>query len=135
MFSPSCIARSDLESVLASIHETIFADNKEAGEGSNKRTFEAFLNSAVFSTDAEGVSEKSMSLPDFRNWCIIMPSLRKFLGSLLMPPDSGLCYYSADFSKKKKGGAFLVAASCSYLMHLDKHAVDGQIWSCFNVYI
>lgn len=109
MFSPSCVARSDLESVLASIHETIFADNKEAGGGSNKRTSEAFLNSAVFSTDAEGVSEKSMSLPDFRSWCIIMPSLRKFLGSLLMPPDSGLCYHSADFPKN--GGVFVVAAS------------------------
>ncbi|CAM0950071.1 unnamed protein product [Alopecurus aequalis] len=83
------LTRSDLESVVASIHETIFADNKEAGEGSNKRTFEAFLNSAVFSADVEGVSEKSMSLPDFRNWCIIMPSPRKFLGSLLMPPASG----------------------------------------------
>ncbi|XP_062202335.1 uncharacterized protein LOC133904798 isoform X1 [Phragmites australis] len=83
------LARSDLESVLASIHETIFAENKEAGEGSNSRTFEAFLNSAVFSKDTEGISDKSMSLSDFRNWCILIPSLRKFLGSLLMPPDSG----------------------------------------------
>jgi hypothetical protein len=80
---------------LASIHETIFENNKEAGEGSNKRTSEAFLNSAVFSTNAEGVSEKSMSLSDFRNWCTVMPSLRKFLGSLLMPPDSGLYCHSA----------------------------------------
>ncbi|KAM0905265.1 hypothetical protein ACQ4PT_017457 [Festuca glaucescens] len=79
------LTRSDLESVLASLRETIFESNKEAGEGSNKRTSEALLNSAVFSTNAEGVLEKSMSLSDFRNWCIVMPSLRKFLGSLLMP--------------------------------------------------
>lgn len=83
-------ARSDLESVLESIHETIFAENKEVGEGSNNKTFETFLNSAVFSKDAQGVLEKSMSLSDFRNWCTLLPSLRKFLGNLLMPPDSGL---------------------------------------------
>ncbi|WVZ88422.1 hypothetical protein U9M48_034945 [Paspalum notatum var. saurae] len=83
------LTRSDLESVLASIHETLFAENKEVEEGSHNRTFEAFLNSAVFSEDAEGVSEKCMSLSDFRNWCILLPSLKKFLGNLLMPPDSG----------------------------------------------
>ncbi|KAL5224429.1 hypothetical protein ABZP36_011068 [Zizania latifolia] len=83
------LERSDLESILASIRETIFAENKEAGEGSNKRTFEAFINSAVFSKDAEGAARKSMLLSDFRSWCVLIPSLRKFLGSLLMPPDSG----------------------------------------------
>jgi len=83
------LTRSDLESVLASIHETVFAENKGVGDGSNDRTFEALLNSAVFSKDAEGVSEKAMSLSDFRNWCTLLPSLRKFLGNLLMPPDSG----------------------------------------------
>ncbi|GJM87961.1 hypothetical protein PR202_ga03973 [Eleusine coracana subsp. coracana] len=88
-FLLSLTARSDLESVLASIHETIFAENKEAVEGSKNRAFEAFLNSAVFSKNAKGNSEKSMSLSDFRNWCVLMPSLRKFLGNLLMPPDSG----------------------------------------------
>ncbi|OAY71543.1 hypothetical protein ACMD2_22645 [Ananas comosus] len=30
-----------------------------------------------------------MSLADFRNWCNLVPSVRKFLGSLLLPPDSG----------------------------------------------
>ena len=85
-------ARSDLESVLASIHETIFAENKEAADGSHNRAFEAFLNSAEFSKNAEGISEKSMSLSDFTNWCVLMPSLRKFLGNLLMPPDSGISY-------------------------------------------
>lgn len=88
----TCTARSDLESVLASVHETVFAVKKELGEGSNNRPFEAFLNSAAFSKDAEGVSHKSMSLSDFRNWCILLPSLRKFLGNMLMPPDSGLSY-------------------------------------------
>lgn len=83
------LTRSDLESVLASVHETVFAIKKEAVEVSNNRPFEEFLNSAVFSKDVEGVSGKSMSLSDFRNWCTLLPSLRKFLGNLLMPPDSG----------------------------------------------
>ena len=95
-------ARSDLESVLASVHETVFAVKKEVGEGSNNRPFEAFVNSAVFSKDAEGVSEKSMSLSDFRNWCILLPSLRKFLGNLLMPPDSGLSYPCHSISIPKQ---------------------------------
>ncbi|PWZ46014.1 TLD domain-containing protein 1 [Zea mays] len=82
------LTRSDLESVLASVHETVFAIKKEAVEVSNNRPFEEFLNSAVFSKDVEGVSGKSMSLSDFRNWCTLLPSLRKFLGNLLMPPDS-----------------------------------------------
>lgn len=99
-----CTARSDLESVLESIHETIFAESKEVGEGSNNKTFEAFLNSAVFSKDAQGVSEKSMSLSDFRNWCTLLPSSRKFLGNLLMPPDSGMfcqTFLNAAFSSLK----------------------------------
>jgi hypothetical protein len=91
-FPLSLIARSDLESVLASIHETIFAESKEAGESSNNRAFDVLLNSAVFSKNAEGISDKSMSLSDFRNWCVLVPSLRKFLGNLLMSPDSGIPY-------------------------------------------
>jgi hypothetical protein len=98
----TCTARSDLESVLPSVHETVFAVKKEVGEGSNNIPFEAFLNSAVFSKDAEGVSEKSMSLSDFRNWCIFLPSLRKFLGNLLMPPDSGLPYSCHSVSIPKQ---------------------------------
>uniref|UniRef100_A0A804R9W3 TLDc domain-containing protein n=1 Tax=Zea mays TaxID=4577 RepID=A0A804R9W3_MAIZE len=87
------LTRSDLESVLASVHETVFAIKKEAVEVSNNRPFEEFLNSAVFSKDVEGVSGKSMSLSDFRNWCTLLPSLRKFLGNLLMPPDSEYAWH------------------------------------------
>jgi hypothetical protein len=89
------IARSDLESVLASIHETIFAESKKAGESSNNRAFDVLLKSAVFSKNAEEISDKSMSLSDFRNWCVLVPLLRKFLGNLLMSPDSGIPYFLA----------------------------------------
>jgi hypothetical protein len=87
---------------LASVHETVFAVKKEVVEGSNNRPFEAFLNSAVLSEDAEAVSEKSMSLSDFRNLCILLPSLRKFLGNLLMPPDSGLSHSCDSVSIPKQ---------------------------------
>ncbi|GLT34062.1 hypothetical protein SLA2020_086080 [Shorea laevis] len=30
-----------------------------------------------------------MSFEDFRKWCTLIPSLRKFLGSLLIPSDPG----------------------------------------------
>lgn len=51
-----------------------------------------FVNAAQFSEKVEGSSVESMSLADFRSWCSLVPSARKFLGSLLMPPDSGLLF-------------------------------------------
>lgn len=48
-----------------------------------------FLNAATFSKIVDGSAEESMSFEDFRNWCTLLPSVRKFLGSLLMPPDPG----------------------------------------------
>jgi hypothetical protein len=94
----TCTARSDLESVLASVHETVFAIKKEVGEGSNSKPFDALLN--LFSKDAEG-SKRSLLLSDFTNWCILLPSLRKFLGNLFMPPDSGLSYSCRSVSISK----------------------------------
>ncbi|KAJ4840748.1 hypothetical protein Tsubulata_044419 [Turnera subulata] len=44
---------------------------------------EIFLNTATFSKDVEGSTEKSMSFEDFTSWCVHLPSVRKFLGSLL----------------------------------------------------
>ncbi|XP_020102497.1 uncharacterized protein LOC109720038 [Ananas comosus] len=82
--------RSDLEAVLKSIYETIFSpENDETGAHSQQETLEVFLNAATFSKQIEGRTEKFMSLADFRNWCNLVPSVRKFLGSLLLPPDSG----------------------------------------------
>ncbi|OAY84894.1 TLD domain-containing protein 1 [Ananas comosus] len=84
------VGRSDLEAVLKSIYETIFSpENDKTGAHSQQETLEVFLNAATFSKQIEGRTEKFMSLADFRNWCNLVPSVRKFLGSLLMPPDSG----------------------------------------------
>ncbi|XP_052172864.1 uncharacterized protein LOC127788521 isoform X4 [Diospyros lotus] len=47
-----------------------------------------FLNAANFSKTREGCDE-SMSFEDFRKWCALLPSVRRYLGSLLSPSDSG----------------------------------------------
>ncbi|KAJ4977842.1 hypothetical protein NE237_008622 [Protea cynaroides] len=54
-----------------------------------KDVVDLFLNTATFSKEVEECGEKSMSFEDFKSWCSLLPSVRKFLGSLLMPPDPG----------------------------------------------
>lgn len=49
-----------------------------------------FLNAANFSKHDGGGTEGTMSFEDFRSWCTHLPSVRKLLGSLLLPPDSGI---------------------------------------------
>lgn len=53
----------------------------------------AFLNATEFSQEVEGKAENCMSFVDFRNWCNLKPSARKFLGSLLKPPDAGDLFF------------------------------------------
>lgn len=87
--------RSDLESVLIAMLESIFA-TKIFGNGSSfhQDTVNVFLNAGTFSKN-EGCNEESMSFEDFKGWCALIPSARKFLGSLLMPPDPGpLLFFS-----------------------------------------
>ncbi|XP_075638523.1 uncharacterized protein LOC142610567 [Castanea sativa] len=82
--------RSDLESVLTAMFETIFSEkDAELGPSSHKDVVDIFLNAATFSKHVEGSAEKSMSFEDFRNWCALLPSVKKYLASLLMPPDAG----------------------------------------------
>lgn len=81
--------RSDLESVLVSMLDNIFS---ECGSTSHKEVVDVFLNAASFSKSDEGCSEKSMSFGDFITWCSLLPSARKFLGSLLAPPDPGFLF-------------------------------------------
>lgn len=84
------LGRSDLEAVLTSISNAIFSVGKaEPGLITNPDTMGVFLNAATFSKEVDGVSGNSMSLGDFKSWCSLLPSVRKFLGSLVMPPDSG----------------------------------------------
>ncbi|KAJ9181329.1 hypothetical protein P3X46_009467 [Hevea brasiliensis] len=84
------LGRSDLESVLIVILKSVFSLKvKEDGSSSCQDVANVFLNAATFSKDVQGAAEKSMSFEDFRGWCSLLPSVRKFLGSLLIPPDAG----------------------------------------------
>jgi hypothetical protein len=82
--------RCDIESVLAAILRSIFSlEASNPGLNSHREIINVFLNAAKFSKVVEGAAEKSMSFEDFRSWCALLPSVRKFLGSLLIPPDAG----------------------------------------------
>lgn len=84
------LGRSDLESVVIAMLEIIFSMKiSERGSNSHQDIVDVFLNSATFSKNGEGSSNKSMSFEDFRSWCTLIPSARKFLGGLLTPPDPG----------------------------------------------
>lgn len=85
--------RTDLESVMISIFNDILC-MKDSGVGSSSHQdiVNIFLNAANFSMHNEGCSEETMSFEDFRTWCTHVPSVRKLLGSLLMPPDSGILH-------------------------------------------
>ncbi|KAF6165802.1 hypothetical protein GIB67_012699 [Kingdonia uniflora] len=84
------LIRSDLEAVLTAILDALFSPKDSEPEScSHQRSIDMFLNAATFSKKVEGCAESSMSLEDFRSWCGHLPSVRKFLGSLLMTPDPG----------------------------------------------
>lgn len=83
------VFRSDLESVLVVILKSVFSTESSDAESSDyKEMVDALLNAATFSKSDDG-SEKGMSFQDFRSWCSLVPTIRKFLGSLLMPPGPG----------------------------------------------
>ncbi|ANM68644.1 TLD-domain containing nucleolar protein [Arabidopsis thaliana] len=82
------LSRSDLESFLVVILKSVFSTESSDAESSDyKKMVDALLNAATFSKSDDG-SEKGMSFEDFRSWCSFVPTIRKFLGSLLMPPST-----------------------------------------------
>ncbi|KAF5180599.1 Tld domain-containing protein [Thalictrum thalictroides] len=85
------LSRSDLKIALDVILETVFPPNDaEPGiSSSHEDIVDVFLNAGTFSKKVEGSAENCMSFEDFKSWCTLLPSVRKFLGSLLMPPDLG----------------------------------------------
>ncbi|KAM1079116.1 hypothetical protein ACFX2B_013717 [Malus domestica] len=84
------VGRSDLECVLGAMFDNIFnMDNPERGSSAHLGSVDVFLNAAKFSKHDEGHDQESLSLEDFRTWCTLLPSVRKFLGSLLIPPHQG----------------------------------------------
>ncbi|XP_071720389.1 uncharacterized protein [Rutidosis leptorrhynchoides] len=82
------LVRSDLEAVISEILDTISSrKDYESSSSSEQKPISIFLDAAKFTKDNEGCSEKSMSFEDFKNWCRLVPSARKFLVSLLKPPS------------------------------------------------
>ncbi|KAJ4970457.1 hypothetical protein NE237_003556 [Protea cynaroides] len=82
------LGRSDLEAVLVAMFDAVFPpENAEPGLTIQKDVLDIFLNTPTFSNQGDGSGEKSMSFEDFKSWCSLLPSARKFLGCLLMPPD------------------------------------------------
>ena len=78
-----------MEAVLASIHDAVFSPgNVGSSSRLDRDVLQVFLNAATFSKQGEG--EDSMSFADFKNWCAVLPSVRKALGSLLTPPDPSM---------------------------------------------
>ncbi|PKA57323.1 hypothetical protein AXF42_Ash002628 [Apostasia shenzhenica] len=84
------LGRCDLEAVMHSISDSVFhRGDGQTSLSSWKIAIEAFLDVAEFSKEVEKNADNSMSLVDFRNWCILVPSVKRFLGSIMMPPDKG----------------------------------------------
>ncbi|KAK9290916.1 hypothetical protein L1049_009095 [Liquidambar formosana] len=81
------LGRSDLEAVLTNVLDDIFSS--EPGLSSHRDVVDTFLSAATFSKHDDGCAENTMSFEDFRSWCALLPSVRKFLGSLLIPSDQG----------------------------------------------
>ncbi|KAI3511985.1 hypothetical protein L1887_19147 [Cichorium endivia] len=78
------LTRSDLEAVITEI-----LNNTSSQKTSEPSSTTIFIEAANFTKNNEGSSEKSMTFEDFRNWCRLIPSARKFLTSLLKPSSPG----------------------------------------------
>lgn len=80
-----------MESVLIAIFNDILCiEGSEHGSSSHQDIVKIFLSAANFSIHDEKCTEEAMSFDDFRSWCTHLPTVRKLLGSLLLPPDSGI---------------------------------------------
>lgn len=90
--------RSDLESVIFAIFNDILCiKDSEDGSSSNQDIVNIFLSAANFSIHDEKCTEEAMSFEDFRSWCAHLPTVRKLLGSFLLPPDSGLAALNLQY--------------------------------------
>lgn len=80
------------------VFKSVFSTT-ESSTSDYKEMVDALLNAASFSKSTDDGSEKGMSFEDFRSWCSHVPTVRKFLGSLLTPPSPGsFSFFSIFFS-------------------------------------
>ena len=88
----------DLESIVNTMLNYVFPQKcSEPEAGSQQEIAKIFLNAANFNTHVEGHADGGMSFEDFRSWCILLPSVRKFLGSLMTPSDPGYRMFLSIF--------------------------------------
>jgi hypothetical protein len=76
--------------MIAIFNDILCIKGSEDGTSSHQDIVNIFLYAATFSIHDEKCTEEAMSFEDFRSWCTHLPTVRKLLGSLLLPPDSGL---------------------------------------------
>lgn len=84
------VLRSELEAVIISALQTVLSP-KDAIVGINlpEDSIQVFINSVKFTQGSEGDSNPHVSFEDFKRWFAQIPSIKKFLGSLLTPQKSG----------------------------------------------
>ncbi|XP_047318902.1 MTOR-associated protein MEAK7 [Impatiens glandulifera] len=80
------VSRSDVEVALSEMLVHIFSH--EHGSNFHQHAVNIFLESAKFSGKEESLAESIMSFDDFKLWCSLIPSIKKYLGSLLIPSGS-----------------------------------------------
>ncbi|KAL9238876.1 hypothetical protein vseg_013247 [Gypsophila vaccaria] len=84
------VCRSDVQAVLAAIFDDMFAPKEGESElSSNKYIVDDLLNGIQFSEGGGESDERRMSFEDFKDLCSHIPSIRKYLRSLLVPSDPG----------------------------------------------
>eukprot|EP00252_Welwitschia_mirabilis_P008534 TRINITY_DN2043_c0_g1_i1.p1 TRINITY_DN2043_c0_g1~~TRINITY_DN2043_c0_g1_i1.p1 ORF type:complete len:424 (-),score=84.25 TRINITY_DN2043_c0_g1_i1:302-1573(-) len=84
------VQRSELESVMISVFETILSPNDAVrGDTLSECSIQNFLN-ALKPNTSDCKDDQNISFEDFQQWCSMVPSLKKFLKSLLTPPKPGI---------------------------------------------
>lgn len=84
------VQRSELEAIMISVLETVLSPKDTIiGDSLPEHAVQTFINAANFIPASECGGQR-MSFEDFREWCNLVPSLKKFLGSLLTSPVTGI---------------------------------------------
>jgi hypothetical protein len=85
------IQRAEIEAVLLSILETVLSPKDAVPDASlPEESLQAFLNAASFTDEVEGDDGPFMSSQNFQKWCTLVPSIKKFLATLLKSPAPGV---------------------------------------------
>lgn len=81
-----------MEAVVLSILETVLGPSEAVvGDSLLEQSVQGFVNAATFS---RGDSEACLTVEEFRKWCGLVPSVKKFLGTLMSAPSRGVSYHA-----------------------------------------